>query len=69
MNGHVFEMFNEGRDKWQFIHTVEALGQYINVHLKFAGDLAPLYKDLEAPSIEKPSHDGLNLTHVADKIM
>ena len=69
MNGHVFQTFQESRDRRQFLKTMEALGHYINKNMKFGSDLTVLYKHLRLPTIAKPSADGLDLVNnPADKI-
>lgn len=54
MKDHVFQTFREVNDRMQFNKTLEALGNYINKNLKHPGDLVPLYKKLDTPSIDKP---------------
>ena len=55
MNGHVYQTHGETDDKRQWLRTTEELGLYINKHYKFAGDLSTVYKDIERPSITKPT--------------
>ena len=61
MNGHVFQTFQESRDRRQFVKTLDALGQYINKNMKYGSDLTILYKSLGQPQIAKPSAAGLDL--------
>jgi hypothetical protein len=42
MNNHVFQCHNETQDRQQFEKTVEALLEYINKELKYAGDVSTL---------------------------
>jgi hypothetical protein len=45
MNNHLFQCHNETQDRQQFEKTVDALLEYINKELKFAGDVASLCDD------------------------
>jgi hypothetical protein len=55
MNGHVFQCFNKCEDKKHFSKTVEALGEYIAMKLKYPGNMVSLTKDFVKPKIPKPT--------------
>ncbi|KAL7574570.1 hypothetical protein ACA910_015920 [Epithemia clementina (nom. ined.)] len=54
MNGHVFQCFNESTEKKQFARTLEVLGEYAAKNMDYAGDLNPLFKSLEKPTLTPP---------------
>jgi len=56
MNGHVFECFDEQRDRRQYSKTLDALQEYAKKHTKFSEDLSPLFAtDMRNPVIEPPA--------------
>jgi len=56
MNGHVFECFEEQRDRKQFAKTREALGEYSRKKLKYPEDLAPLFAtSIGTPQVAQPA--------------
>jgi hypothetical protein len=65
MQGHVFECFDEQRDRKQFTRTWEMVGEYVKKHLKYPEDLSPLFGDtIGTPTVPRPQP----LAADADKI-
>ena len=55
MNGHVFELHSERRDKSQFADTVKAMRVYASQSFKSDIDsLTILFKELKTPSVKIP---------------
>ena len=55
MNGHVFECFDEQRDRKQFKKTLEALDEYAKKSVRYPEDLAPLFTDtIKTPMLDEP---------------
>ena len=54
MNGHVFQCFNEGGDKNEFVKTVEALHEYIAKKITYPGDMWNLTMELTEPTVPEP---------------
>ena len=54
MEGHVFLTYGESQDRSRFSKTLEQLGTVINVQMKFAADLVPIYKTLDDPTVARP---------------
>ena len=52
MDGNTFQLFSESHDAHQFTKTLKALAVYINKNLKSAGDMTPLYKSLDEPTVQ-----------------
>ena len=46
MNGHVFQLSEEGRKGNQYTQTLEALASYASIELDHAKDLSPLFETL-----------------------
>ena len=55
MEGHVFLIYGESQDRSRFSKTLEQLGTVVNVQMKFAADLVPIYKTLDDPRVPKPT--------------
>jgi hypothetical protein len=55
MQGHIFECFDEQRDRKQFTRTREMVGEYVKKHLKYPEDLSPLFGDtIGTPTVPRP---------------
>jgi hypothetical protein len=51
MDGHVFQLAEEGRKGNQFTQTMEALENYVAIELDHAKDLAPLFASPKTPPL------------------
>jgi hypothetical protein len=69
MGGHVFECYEEQRDRRQYAKTLEALEGHVKKTMKYAGDLASLFaNNMSAPEIKRPAKPGVDSDEVDDAI-
>jgi hypothetical protein len=60
MNSNVFQCHNETQDRQQFDKTIDALYEYINKELKFAGDVSTLCDTFDVIDLNTVQPDDLN---------